>query len=60
MKKRFTEEQIIGVPKEGEAGLKPAALCRKSPAPRRRPNLPQLESEIRRHDRFRRTAREGT
>ncbi|WP_408734042.1 IS3 family transposase [Paraburkholderia bannensis] len=29
MKKRFTEEQIIGVLKEGEASLKPAELCRK-------------------------------
>lgn len=29
MKKRFTEEQIIGVLKEGEAGLKVAELCRK-------------------------------
>ncbi|MFP3801312.1 IS3 family transposase [Paraburkholderia sp. SIMBA_027] len=29
MKKRFTEEQIIGVLKEGETGLKPAELCRK-------------------------------
>nr|WP_322880959.1 IS3 family transposase [Pandoraea sputorum] len=29
MKKRFSEEQIIGVLKEGEAGLKPAELCRK-------------------------------
>jgi len=29
MKKRFTEEQIIGVLKEGEAGMKPAELCRK-------------------------------
>ena len=29
MKKRFTDEQIIGVLKEGEAGLKPAELCRK-------------------------------
>jgi putative transposase len=29
MKKRFTEEQIIGVLKESEAGLKPAELCRK-------------------------------
>ena len=29
MKKRFTEEQIIGVLKEGEAGVKPAELCRR-------------------------------
>ncbi|MCA3890295.1 MAG: transposase, partial [Burkholderia sp.] len=29
MKKRFTEEQIIGIWKEAEAGLKPAELCRK-------------------------------
>ena len=28
MKKRFTEEQIIGVLKEGEAGLKVAEICR--------------------------------
>lgn len=29
MKVRFTEEQIIGVLKEGEAGLKVSELCRK-------------------------------
>jgi putative transposase len=29
MKKRFTEEQIIGVLKEAETGLKLAELCRK-------------------------------
>jgi putative transposase len=29
MKKRFTEEQIIGVLKETEAGMKVAEVCRK-------------------------------
>mgnify|MGYP000547144071 CR=1 FL=1 len=29
MKKRFTEEQIIGILKEAEVGLKVAELCRK-------------------------------
>lgn len=29
MKKRFTDEQIIGVLKEAEAGAKVAELCRK-------------------------------
>jgi putative transposase len=29
MKKRFTEEQIIGVLKEADAGVKVAELCRK-------------------------------
>jgi len=29
MKKRFTDEQIIGVLKEADAGLKVVELCRK-------------------------------
>ncbi|GHD56128.1 transposase [Jeongeupia chitinilytica] len=29
MKKRFTDEQIIGILKKGEAGAKPAELCRR-------------------------------
>jgi len=29
VKRRFTEEQIIGMLKEAEVGLKPAELCRK-------------------------------
>jgi hypothetical protein len=28
MKKRFTEEEIIGVLEEGETGLKPAKIAR--------------------------------
>jgi len=29
MKKRYTEEQIIGILREGQAGVKVADLCRK-------------------------------
>ena len=29
MKKRFTKEQVVGILKEAEPGLKPAELCRK-------------------------------
>jgi putative transposase len=29
MKKRFTDEQMIGIVKEAEAGMKVAELCRK-------------------------------
>ena len=29
MKKRFTEEEIIGVLKEADAGVKPGELCRR-------------------------------
>lgn len=29
MKKRFTEEQIIGVLKEADVGVKPGELCRR-------------------------------
>lgn len=34
MKKRRTEEPMIGVLKEAEAGLKPAELCRKHGIPK--------------------------
>lgn len=43
MKKRFTEEQIIGVLKEAEAGLKPAELCRDT-ASRRPPTTTGRQS----------------
>lgn len=33
MKKQFTEEQIIGILKEAEAGAKAAELCRKHDIP---------------------------
>jgi len=46
-KQRFTEEQIIGVLKEQEAGVKAADLCRKHGI--FRGYLLQLEGQIRRH-----------
>ena len=57
MKNRFTEEQIIGVLKEGEAGAKIADLCRKrgiSDA-----TYYKLEGEILRYDCLRCPAPEG-
>jgi len=36
MKRRFTDEQVIGILKDAEAGLKPAELCRTSTASRKR------------------------
>ncbi len=36
MKKRFTQEQIIGVLKEAEAGMKVAEVCRKHASATRR------------------------
>ncbi len=45
---RFTEDQIIGVLREHEAGVKAAELCRKHVTAMRRST--QLEVEVRRDD----------
>jgi len=49
-KKRFSEEQIIAVLKEAEAGAKVLDLCRKHGI---------SEGQVRRHDRGRSTTVEG-
>ena len=46
---RFTEEQIIGVLQEQEAGMKTAEVCRKHGISRA--DVLRLEGEVRRHER---------
>ena len=50
-RKRFTEEQIIGVLKEHELGAKTAEVCRKHGISEA--TLLQMEEQIRRHGRIR-------
>ena len=57
MKKRFTEEQIIGILKEAEAGMKVAELCRKHGIAEA--TYYNWKAEIRRHDRVRCSAAES-
>ncbi len=52
----FTEEQIIGILTEHEAGAKRADLCRKHAMSE---GTFQLEGQVWRHDGFRRKAAEG-
>ena len=49
-RKRFTEEQIIGVLKEHELGAKTAEVCRKHGISEA--TLLQMEEQIRRHGRI--------
>jgi len=53
---RFTEEQIIGILPEQEAGAKAADLCRKHGMSEA---TVQLESQVRRHGCLRRQTVEG-
>jgi hypothetical protein len=54
--KRFSEEQIIGVLKEAEAGANTKDLCRKHGISTA---LLQLEGQIRRHDGLRGAKAQG-
>lgn len=56
VKKRFTEEQIIGVLKKAEAGAKPANCAQ---AWNLRGDVLQLEGEVRGHDGVRGPATQG-
>ena len=57
-RKRFTEEQIIGILKEAEAGIKTADLVRKAwDQPR---DVLPVEGEVRGHGRLRRSAASTT
>ena len=47
---KYTDEQILAIVKEGEAGRKVADLCRTVPHVRdHRPDVLPLEGEVRRH-----------
>ena len=56
-RKRHTEEQIIGILKEHEAGMKTADLCRKHGISEA--TLLQVEGQVRRAGRVRSPAAEG-
>ena len=51
---RFSEEQIIGILREQEAGMATAEVCRKHGISQR--DVLQLEGEVRRHERVGREA----